>query len=234
MAPGPILQLFLSSQDPERLTESLWPAVSAIAMAGGRAALGIRLADPAAPMFAEYGYPSESHTNCYVEVRDAVSERIVWDPLRSALAELTVHSGCRVAAGRYRVILPGWGAYALLHPLRRAKGTSPDQFDDYWGGGHTSKRQPIPELLGYVQHRVDRELSAELAARIDLPPADFDGVSSIYTGSAESYERVMASRGAAGGLRDNAHFVDVGASPYIGLWHLRETTADNGIQDASL
>jgi hypothetical protein len=128
-------------------------------------------------------------------------------------------------------VIGGRGPYALLHPLYRAQGTSPEEFHEYWGGGHASKRAPIPELLGYVQHQVDLASSRRLGELIGLPPAEFDGVAQIFTACEPSYIRVMESRGAAGGVRDNATFVDVGRSPYLALWHLTERAegSDGGV-----
>jgi EthD domain len=225
----PTTQIFLSSAN--RRGEDLHSVLAAVSVestssVGGRIAVGAREADPAASMFAQHGYPVDARIAGYIEASgqawDASEQIAALERMLDRLAPACDREACPVAVSQTRVLVGGRGPYALLHPLYRAEGTSPHDFHDYWGGGHAAKRAPIPELLGYLQHQVDPESSRRLGQILGLPAAEFDGVAQIFTASRPSYIRVMESRGAAGGVRDNASFVDVARSPYLALWHLTE------------
>jgi EthD domain len=191
-----------------------------------RIVVGSRQADPVASLFAEHGYPLDSGIAGYIEIPgetwDSSEEIGALEKLIERVDSVCDRESCVVAVSQSRALVGGRGPYALIHPLYRAEGTSPEEFYQYWTGGHAAKRAPIPELLGYVQHQVNPESSRRLGEILGLPAAEFDGVAQIFTASRASYIRVMESRGAAGGVRDNASFVDVARSPYLALWHLTE------------
>jgi EthD domain len=221
----PTTQIFLSPTDHQR--DDLIAVLAAVSgefapARGSRIAIGSRQADPVAPMFAQLGYPVDTRVVGYIEASALYSSEQTGalQELVERVAPSCDFESCVVAVSQSRVLISGRGPYALLHPLYRAQGTSPEDFHAYWGGGHAARRAPIPELLGYVQHRVDPESSRRLGQILGLPAAEFDGVAQIFAASRPSYIRVMESRGAAGGVRDNASFVDVARSPYLALWHL--------------
>jgi EthD domain len=186
---------------------------------GIEARLGTRIADPQEERFASAGRVVDAGAAALLELWGPGGADLVGAAERifSDLGAFDLASG-RLALGTVVTIMPGTGRLGAFHLIRRLPTLSVEQFREYWSGGHTRHSRTVPGLTGYQQLHVDEAASAVAAARLGVRSAGADGFSSIRADDVDAYAAVVGSEQALRGIQDNAVFVDVPRSPWLGLY----------------
>jgi EthD domain len=191
----------------------------AVELSGGIAAcFGTRIPDPQEERFASAGRTVDPDAKAILEVWGPGGADLV-GAAEQLLEQLDVERATgRLMLGTVVTVMPGTGRLGAFHLIRRRNGLDTDGFREYWSGGHTRHSRTVPGLTGYQQLHVDASRSEAAAARLRVTSAGADGVSSIRADDPASYASVVGSPQALAGIQDNAVFVDVAASPWLGLY----------------
>jgi len=158
----------------------------------------------------EIGTPNGDLNKLATRLRDVVGHLSEWiEPARSA-----------VIAGTEHVILPGQEPLVLVMAIRRLPTMTDSAYHYYWLNKHADVARKVPILRAYRQFHADETATRDIAKRLTLGIADFNGAAQGYFRDVMDFQNIMAQpEVTADALEDEKHFIDHSRS-VMGLYRI--------------
>lgn len=132
-----------------------------------------------------------------------------------------------VLAGVEHTVVPGCGGVCAVGLVRRRADLDRVAFTAHWRDRHVELARRVTGSAGYRQLHADRALSAELADRLGVPDAGFDGAGLLFFDDLTALARVRAAPAVRrDATADEMRFVDHARSHFFAVAQRRGTGED--------